>query len=126
MMTMQKTMLEIEDRLAVLSIHIPEILDKLETERIMEIMRTIKEVREDPNIDVLVIAGTEDMDMIKDANIQDKDKAQSSDMLKDNIFLMIESMKKPVSLITGKAQNGNGELTMLKEVLRGNICILMK
>lgn len=128
LMQMRETMLEREEGLAVLSIDLPEALSNLKTESMLEIMETLKKMREDSDIDVIVVAGAEDREMVRNAGMQNpgERKNQSPGKLKDGIFLMIESMKKPVSIISGEAQNGAGELSMLKEVLRGKICVCIK
>jgi enoyl-CoA hydratase len=114
----KNVLLEKDDRIAILTINRPKALNALNKDTLLEIKAVIELVRDDVELDVLIITGAGDKAFVAGADITymlDISALQGREfgLLGQNAFSLVESMEKPViAAINGFALGGGCELAM--------------
>lgn len=117
-MAYENVLLEKEDKLAVLYINRPKALNALNNDTLLEIDNVIKEINEDPQVEVLIITGAGDKAFVAGADIafmQNLSAIEGREFgaLGQKVFRAIELMEKPViAAVNGFALGGGCELAM--------------
>lgn len=117
-MAYENVLLEKEDKLAILYINRPKALNALNKDTLLEIDSVIKEINEDPQVEVLIITGAGDKAFVAGADIafmQNLSAIEGREFgaLGQKVFRMIEFMEKPViAAVNGFALGGGCELAM--------------
>jgi enoyl-CoA hydratase len=111
-------LLDKQDSIAVLTVNRPSALNALNRETLLEIKAAVKEVRDDPSVDVLIITGAGDKAFVAGADIAFMSKmtameARAFGQLGGEVTILIESMSKPViAAVNGFCLGGGCELAM--------------
>jgi enoyl-CoA hydratase len=114
----KNVLLEKDDRIAILTINRPKALNALNKDTLLEIKAAAELVRDDPELDVLIITGAGDKAFVAGADITymlDINAMQGREfgLLGQDAFRLVESMDKPViAAINGFALGGGCELAM--------------
>ena len=117
-MVYENVLLEREDRVAILTISRPKALNALNKDTIMEIKSAVLEVKEDSDIDLLIITGAGDKSFVAGADISFMQNLSAMEgrtfgALAQEAFRQIEAMEKPViAAVNGYALGGGCELAM--------------
>lgn len=117
-MTYQNLLLEKEDKLATLYINRPKALNALNRETLLELKDAITSIAQDDDIDLLIITGAGDKAFVAGADIAYMQnlsamEARSFAALGQEVFMMIETIEKPViAAVNGFALGGGCELAM--------------
>jgi len=111
-------LLEIEDRTAILYINRPKALNALNRDTLLELIDAVNEISQNNDVDLLIITGAGDKAFVAGADIAYMQnlsamEARSFAALGQQVFMMIESMEKPViAAVNGFALGGGCELAM--------------
>jgi enoyl-CoA hydratase len=114
----KNVLLEKDDRIAILTINRPKALNALNKDTLLEIKAAAELVRDDPELDVLIITGAGDKAFVAGADITymldiSAMQAREFGLLGQDAFRLVESMDKPViAAINGFALGGGCELAM--------------
>ena len=106
------------ERIAVLSVNRPKALNALNRDTLLEIKAAVKEARDDPGVDVLIITGAGDKAFVAGADIafmagMTAMEARAFGQLGGEVTNLIESMSKPViAAVNGFCLGGGCELAM--------------
>ncbi len=117
-MNYQNLLLEKEDKLATLYINRPKALNALNRETLLELKDAITSIAQDDDIDLLIITGAGDKAFVAGADIAYMQnlsamEARSFAALGQEVFMMIETIEKPViAAVNGFALGGGCELAM--------------
>ncbi len=117
-MAFENILLERKDRVAILTISRPKALNALNKDTIMEIKSAVLEVKEDTDIDLLIITGAGDKSFVAGADISFMQNLSAMEgrafgALAQEAFRQIEAMEKPViAAVNGYALGGGCELAM--------------
>ena len=117
-MEFKNVLLEKADRIGTLTINRPKALNALNKDTLLEIKAAVTMVRDDSDIDVLIITGAGDKAFVAGADITymlDINAMQGREfgLIGQEAFSMLESMEKPViAAINGFALGGGCELAM--------------
>ena len=117
-MTYENLLLEKEDRIATLYINRPKALNALNQDTLLELKDAIGNIAQDDSIDVLIITGAGDKSFVAGADIAYMQnlsamEARNFAALGQQVFMMIETMEKPViAAVNGFALGGGCELAM--------------
>jgi enoyl-CoA hydratase len=115
-MPYENLLLEIRDRVAVLKINRPKVLNALNKATLMEIMQVVQIIRDSDDVDVLIFTGAGDKAFV--AGVDGKYSLSAVEIrsfatLGQQVFKMIESLEKPViAAVHGFALGGGCELAM--------------
>lgn len=121
-MAYENILLEMEDRIAILSINRPKALNALNAATLLEIKNAVEQVAADPKIDALIITGTGDKAFVAGADITFMQnlptmEARAFAILGQQVFRFIETMEKPViAAVNGFALGGGCELCMACDI----------
>jgi enoyl-CoA hydratase len=111
-------LLEKADRIATLTINRPKALNALNKATLLEIKVAVENVRDDPEVDLLIITGAGDKAFVAGADITymlDINAMQGREfgLVGQSAFSLIEAIEKPViAAINGFALGGGCELAM--------------
>ncbi len=117
-MTYENLLLEKEDRIATLSINRPKALNALNQDTLLELKEAMVAIAQDDSIDVLIITGAGDKAFVAGADIAFMQnlsamEARNFAALGQQVFMMIETIEKPViAAVNGFALGGGCELAM--------------
>lgn len=117
-MSYENILLEIQDGIAVLSVNRPKALNALNKDTLLEIMQAIQVVRDDDDVNVIIITGAGDKAFVAGADIAymhslSAMEARSFAALGQQVFRMVEALEKPViAAVHGFALGGGCELAM--------------
>jgi enoyl-CoA hydratase len=110
--------LAIEDRIATLAINRPDKLNALNAETITELFQSLKKLRQDDNVAVVIITGSGEKAFVAGADIaeisrHDEISGRIFATRGQRVFRYLEKMEKPViAAINGFALGGGCELAM--------------
>jgi len=110
--------LEKKDRIGLLTINRPKALNALNKDTLLDIKAAVENVRDDNDVDVLVITGSGDKSFVAGADItfmleMNALQGREFGQLGSGVFRLIESMEKPViAAINGFCLGGGCELAM--------------
>lgn len=117
-MSYANVILEKQDRIGILTINRPKALNALNKETLLDIKAAVENVRDDAEIDVLVITGSGDKSFVAGADItymleMTALEGREFGILGSSIFRLIETLDKPViAAINGFCLGGGCELAM--------------
>ncbi len=117
-MEFQNVILTKEDRIATLTINRPQALNALNKDTLLEIKAAAEQVRDDAEVDVLIITGAGDKAFVAGADITymldiNALEGRQFGLIGQDAFSTIETMSKPViAAINGFALGGGCELAM--------------
>lgn len=117
-MEFSNILLEKNARIGILTINRPRALNALNKDTLLEIKAAVENVREDSDIDVLIITGAGDKSFVAGADItfmleMNALEGREFGQLGSGVFRLIETMKKPViAAINGFCLGGGCELAM--------------
>ena len=117
-MAYENLLLEKEGNLAFLYVNRPKALNALNKDTLLEMKDAITEIKNDPEIDLLIISGAGDKAFVAGADIafmQNLTAVEGREFgaLGQEVFGMIEAMEKPViAAVNGFALGGGCELAM--------------
>jgi len=114
----QNVILAKEDRIATLTINRPQALNALNKDTLLEIKAAVEQVRDDAEVDVLIITGAGDKAFVAGADITymlniNALEGRQFGLTGQETFSLIETISKPViAAINGFALGGGCELAM--------------
>ncbi|MEA4926926.1 MAG: short-chain-enoyl-CoA hydratase [Syntrophomonadaceae bacterium] len=117
-MEFQNIILTQENRIAILTINRPQALNALNRDTLLEIKAAVEQVRDDAEVDVLIITGAGDKAFVAGADItymlnMNALEGRQFGLTGQETFNLIETMSKPViAAINGFALGGGCELAM--------------
>lgn len=117
-MEFNNVLLEKADRIATLTINRPKALNALNKDTLLEIKAAVESVRDDDEVDVLIITGAGDKAFVAGADITymldiNAMQAREFGMIGQAAFSLIETMSKPaIAAINGFTLGGGCELAM--------------
>lgn len=117
-MEFANVILKKQEKIGILTINRPKALNALNKETLLDIKAAVDMVRDDAEIDVLVITGSGDKSFVAGADItymleMTAMEARAFGLLGSSVFRAIESMHKPViAAINGFCLGGGCELAM--------------
>lgn len=117
-MSYENIILEKSERIAVLMVNRPNALNALNQATLLEIRTAVMGVKTDPDIDVLIIAGSGSKAFVAGADIAEMQMMSAIEgrqfgILGQEVFRLIETMEKPViAAVNGFALGGGCELAM--------------
>jgi len=117
-MAYDNLLLEKEGALAILYVNRPKALNALNKDTLLEMKDAITSIKDDPEIDVLIVTGAGDKSFVAGADIafmQSLTAVEGREFgaLGQEVFRMIEAMEKPViAAVNGFALGGGCELAM--------------
>ncbi len=121
-MDFDNVILEKQDRIGILTINRPKALNALNKDTLLDIKAAVEAVRDDEDIDVLIITGSGDKSFVAGADIsfmQDINALQGREfgILGQGVFRLIESVEKPViAAVNGFCLGGGCELAMACDI----------
>ncbi|HHV16940.1 MAG TPA: short-chain-enoyl-CoA hydratase [Gelria sp.] len=117
-MAYENLLLEKEEALAILYVNRPKALNALNKDTLLEMKDAITSIKNDPEIDVLIVTGAGGKSFVAGADIafmQNLTAVEGREFgaLGQEVFRMIEAMEKPViAAVNGFALGGGCELAM--------------
>ena len=117
-MAYENLLLEKEDALAILYVNRPKALNALNKDTLLEMKDAITSIKNDPEVDVLIVTGAGDKSFVAGADIAFMQsltavEAREFGALGQEVFRMIEAMEKPsIAAVNGFALGGGCELAM--------------
>ena len=117
-MVYENLLLEKEGALAILYVNRPKALNALNKDTLLEMKDAITSIKNDPEVDVLIVTGAGDKSFVAGADIAFMQsltavEAREFGALGQEVFRMIEAMEKPViAAVNGFALGGGCELAM--------------
>lgn len=114
--------LQKDSRIATLFVNRPKALNALNQDTLLDIKAAVENVRDDDDIDVLIITGSGDKSFVAGADIsfmQEMNAIQGREfgLLGQGVFSLIESLEKPViAAINGFCLGGGCELAMACDI----------
>ena len=117
-MAYENLLLEKEGALAILYVNRPKALNALNKDTLLEMKDAITNIKNDPEVDVLIVTGAGDKSFVAGADIAFMQsltavEAREFGALGQEVFRMIESMEKPsIAAVNGFALGGGCELAM--------------
>lgn len=117
-MTYDNLLLEKEDKLAILYVNRPKALNALNSDTLQELKDAVLKIKEDPEIDLLIISGAGEKAFVAGADIAymqnlTAPEGRAFGALGQEVFRLIEAMEKPViAAVNGFALGGGCELAM--------------
>lgn len=117
-MAYENLLLETEGALAILYVNRPKALNALNKDTLLEMKDAITSIKDDPEIDVLIVTGAGDKSFVAGADIAFMQsltavEAREFGALGQEVFRMIEAMEKPsIAAVNGFALGGGCELAM--------------
>ncbi len=117
-MAYENLLLEKEGALAILYVNRPKALNALNKDTLLEMKDAITSIKDDPEIDVLIVTGAGDKSFVAGADIAFMQNLTAVDArefgaLGQEVFRMIEAMEKPsIAAVNGFALGGGCELAM--------------
>ena len=117
-MAYENLLLEKEGALAILYVNRPKALNALNKDTLLEMKDAITAIKDDPEIDVLIVTGAGDKSFVAGADIAFMKsltavEAREFGALGQEVFRMIEAMEKPsIAAVNGFALGGGCELAM--------------
>ena len=117
-MAYENLLLEKEGALAILYVNRPKALNALNKDTLLEMKDAITSIKDDPEIDVLIVTGAGDKSFVAGADIAFMQnltavEAREFGALGQEVFRMIEAMEKPsIAAVNGFALGGGCELAM--------------
>jgi len=117
-MAYENLLLETEGALAILYVNRPKALNALNKDTLLEMKDAITSIKDDPEIDVLIVTGAGDKSFVAGADIAFMKsltavEAREFGALGQEVFRMIEAMEKPsIAAVNGFALGGGCELAM--------------
>ena len=117
-MAYDNLLLEKEGALAILYVNRPKALNALNKDTLLEMKDAITSIKDDPEIDVLIVTGAGDKSFVAGADIAFMQsltavEAREFGALGQEVFRMIEAMEKPsIAAVNGFALGGGCELAM--------------
>ena len=117
-MVYENLLLEKEGALAILYVNRPKALNALNKDTLLEMKDAITSIKDDPEIDVLIVTGAGDKSFVAGADIAFMKsltavEAREFGALGQEVFRMIEAMEKPsIAAVNGFALGGGCELAM--------------
>ena len=117
-MAYENLLLEKEGALAILYVNRPKALNALNKDTLLEMKDAITAIKDDPEIDVLIVTGAGDKSFVAGADIAFMQsltavEAREFGALGQEVFRMIEAMEKPsIAAVNGFALGGGCELAM--------------
>ncbi len=117
-MAYENLLLEKEGALAILYVNRPKALNALNKDTLLEMKDAITSIKDDPEIDVLIVTGAGDKSFVAGADIAFMKsltavEAREFGALGQEVFRMIEAMEKPsIAAVNGFALGGGCELAM--------------
>jgi enoyl-CoA hydratase len=117
-MAYENLLLEKEGALAILYVNRPKALNALNKDTLLEMKDAITSIKNDPEVDVLIVTGAGDKSFVAGADIAFMQsltavEAREFGALGQEVFRMIEAMEKPsIAAVNGFALGGGCELAM--------------
>ena len=117
-MAYENLLLEKEGALAILYVNRPKALNALNKDTLLEMKDAITSIKDDPEVDVLIVTGAGDKSFVAGADIAFMKsltavEAREFGALGQEVFRMIEAMEKPsIAAVNGFALGGGCELAM--------------
>lgn len=117
-MAYENLLLEKEGALAILYVNRPKALNALNKDTLLEMKDAITSIKNDPEVDVLIVTGAGDKSFVAGADIAFMQSLTAVDArefgaLGQEVFRMIEAMEKPsIAAVNGFALGGGCELAM--------------
>ena len=117
-MAYENLLLEKEGALAILYVNRPKALNALNKDTLLEMKDAITSIKDDPEVDVLIVTGAGDKSFVAGADIAFMQsltavEAREFGALGQEVFRMIEAMEKPsIAAVNGFALGGGCELAM--------------
>ena len=117
-MAYENLLLEKEESLAILYVNRPKALNALNKDTLLEMKNAITSIKNDPEIDVLIVTGAGGKSFVAGADIAFMQSLTAVDArefgaLGQEVFRMIEAMEKPsIAAVNGFALGGGCELAM--------------
>lgn len=117
-MAYDNLLLEKEGALAILYVNRPKALNALNKDTLLEMKDAITSIKNDPEVDVLIVTGAGDKSFVAGADIAFMQsltavEAREFGALGQEVFRMIEAMEKPsIAAVNGFALGGGCELAM--------------
>jgi enoyl-CoA hydratase len=117
-MAYENLLLEKEGALAILYVNRPKALNALNKDTLLEMKDAITNIKNDPEVDVLIVTGAGDKSFVAGADIAFMQsltavEAREFGALGQEVFRMIEAMEKPsIAAVNGFALGGGCELAM--------------
>jgi enoyl-CoA hydratase len=114
----ENVLLETTDRIAVLTVNRPQVLNALNRQTLMDIKGAVEQFRDDPEADILIITGSGEKAFIAGADISfmvdmTALEGRQFGQLGADVFRLIETVNKPViAAINGFCLGGGCELAM--------------
>ena len=117
-MDYQNILFSVEEGVATLTFNRPKALNALNKDTLLEMKDAITAIKDDPEIDVLIVTGAGDKSFVAGADIAFMQnltavEAREFGALGQEVFRMIEAMEKPsIAAVNGFALGGGCELAM--------------
>lgn len=118
-MSYQNLLIEIQDRIAVITINRPKSLNALNKETIEELSNALTSLEQNPDVRVLILTGSGEKAFVAGADIKefaDFGVAQGEELARkgqDSLFNKAENLSKPlIAAVNGYALGGGLELAM--------------
>ncbi len=120
-MAYKNIIIEITDKIAILKVNRPEVLNAVNTETILEIESAMKEFNENKNVRVIIITG-EGKSFVSGSDISrlaqmDSLQAREYSQIGQRVLAFIENMEKPViAAVNGYALGSGCEIAMACDI----------
>jgi enoyl-CoA hydratase len=118
--------LRLEDRVAVVTVNRPEVLNALSSELLAELWSTLRDLAHDPATGVIVLTGAGDRAFIAGADIAELAtktplEARTYSELGQDIAHLLETMRKPtIAAVNGYALGGGCEMALACDIRLGS------